>query len=282
MVRSVIYAALLLAAGREARAADSYTLPPVGTQLTYRLLTTSKPAGITTGQVYTYAVSAVNGPVMEATIKPAAIILGCPKGDSHAECKAAEKASGMTREGDLVTVPVPDDIGEALAQSSALTAHYFMAEDRQFPMPGPKNVDDPDDPGFDSAPAFLVTTKLACDYDRLADFMPFGKAAHLSVPCHSIFSRTQSRVGNDVNADEPVTVEFSYEGPGKARVPAGDWDVHKVTLRFVPDDGTQPAGQSDLEIASKLGLTVRTHVHVDIPKTHGTVETDIVLIAVKP
>jgi hypothetical protein len=281
-VRALICALGLLAVAGEARADGPYMLPPVGTELTYRLVTTSKPGGVTAGQIYTYVVAAVDGPVMEATIKPVGMILGCPAGDSRIECQTAMKAPGMTRSGDLVTVPVPDDIGAALAKESALTSHYFMAEDRKYPMPGPRNANDPDGSEFGMQPAFVMTTKLACDYDRLADFVPIGKTPHLALPCHSIFSRTQSRVGNDVNTDEAVSLEVSYAGAGKASVPAGDWDVQKVGLKFVPADSNQASAQSELEVANKLGLTVRTHVHVDIPRTHGTVETDIVLIAIKP
>jgi hypothetical protein len=263
-------------------------MPPVGAQLTYRLLSTltllDKKVSITTGQVYVYTVTAVTGPVMEATIKPVALIYGCSASDSNKDCAFAARAAGAKRDGDLLTIPVPGDIADGLARSGVLKSHYFLTEYRKFPVPGPKNPDDPNSAEFGAEPLFVLTNQLICDYGQFRDFFPLGKTQHLSAPCHNIFSRTQARVGNltDQNTDEPVSVDFSYGGTGRVNLPSGDWDVHDVTLKLTPNDTARPLSRGEFEIANKLGVAVRTRFFVDALTNHITNEANSELIAYQP
>jgi hypothetical protein len=278
----------VLAAIGAAEADEPYALPAVGSQLTYRLVSTAslteKSLSFTTGQVYTYTVTAVNGPVAEATITPVAVIYSCPASDTSKDCAFAAKAAGATRDGDLVTVPVPKDIANGLAKSGSLKTQYFVTEERRFPMPGPKNPDDPSDAEFGVEPAFVLTNKLVCDYDKLKDFFPLGKTPQAALPCHNVFSRTQARVGNtqDQNSDEAVSLEFTYGGPAKISVASNEWDVKKVALKYVPSDASLPSARADFEIATKLGLAVRVHTSAEIPASHLTSESTSELIAYKP
>jgi hypothetical protein len=270
-----------------AHADDPYALPPVGTQLTYRSVSTTKfldkPMSLTSGEVYTDIVTAVDGPTMQGTIKPVAMIYGCPAGDARSNCVFASKAAGAKRDGDLVTVPVPDDIGDGLAKESSLKTHYFLAEDRKFPVPGAKNPGDPSDPVFGVAPLYVLTSQQVCDYEKLEDFLPFGKTERVRLSCHKIFGRTQTRDGiADRKTDDTYSVEFSYRGAGKVSLPSGEWDVQKVTLKFVPSDDTHPSAQSDFDIAAKLGIPVSVHTLIDTTANHITSETTTELIAIKP
>jgi hypothetical protein len=279
---------VILAAIGVAGADEPYALPAVGSQLTYRLVSTAqlteKSLSFTTGQVYTYTVTAVNGPVAEATIMPVAVIYSCAASDTSKDCAFAAKAAGATRDGDLVTVPVPKDIADDLARNGSLKTQYFLTEERRFPMPGPKNPDDPTDAEFGAAPIFVLTNKLVCDYGKLKDFFPLGKTPQATLPCHNVFSRTQARVGNtqDQNSDEAISLEFTYDGPAKINLASNDWDVKKVALKYVPNDTSLPSARADFEIANKLGLAVRVHTSAEIPASHLTSESSSELIAYKP
>lgn len=286
--RSLAGALAALAAIGVARADDSYTMPAVGTELTYRLVSTvrleEKSLSFTIGQIYTYTITVVNGPVAEGTIRPIAMIYTCAASDTSKDCGFATKAAGATHDGDLVRVPVPADIAEGLAKDSFLKVHYFVTEERRYPMPGPKNPDDADNAEFGAEPIFVLNNKLACDYDQLKDFLPLGKTPQLALPCHNIFARTQARVGStaDQNSDEAVSVEFSYGGSGQTSLPSGAWDVQKVSLKFAPGDDKLPSAHSDFEIAAKLGLPVRVRTFADIPASHLSSESTSELIAIKP
>jgi hypothetical protein len=278
----------VLAAIGVADADEPYALPAVGAQLTYRLVSTAslteKSLSFTTGQVYTYTVTAVNGPVAEATITPVAVIYGCIASDTGKDCAFAAKAAGATRDGDLVTVPVPENIARGLAKSGSLKTQYFLTEERRFPMPGAKNPDDPNDAEFGVEPIFVLTNKLVCDYDKLKDFFPLGKTPQAALPCHNVFSRTQARVGNtqDQKSDEAVSLEFTYDGPAKISLASNDWDVKKVALKYVPSDASLPSARTDFEIPAKLGLAVRVHMSAEIPASHLISESTSELIAYKP
>jgi hypothetical protein len=286
-VRAFVCALAVIAAAGAARADDPYPLPPVGTQLTYRLVSTTKipdkSISITFGQIYTYVVATADSPTIAGTIKQVALIYGCSANATDKDCAFANKM-GAKRDGDLVTLPVPDTIADGLAKESGFKVHYFINEERKLPLPGAKNPDDPGIGEFGTAPVFVLTNKLVCDYTQLKDFLPFGKTPHLALPCHNIFSRTQARVGNttDQNSDEAGSMELTYDGVGRVSLPSGEWDVQKVKLRFAPSDASHPAAQSEFDVATKLGVAVRVHTAVNAPATHVVSESTSELIAVKP
>jgi hypothetical protein len=285
-MRALIGALGTLALLGAAHADDLYVMPPLGTQLTYRLISTARIAdkslSFTTGQVYTYTVTAVNGPALEAAIRPVAVIFGCSASNTTKDCIWAAKVAGSSRDGDLVTIPLPAEIADGLTKGGILRTRYFLTEERVFPVAGPKNPDDPSDAVFGSAPLFVLTNKLVCDYNQLKDFLPLGKSDHVTLACHNIFSKTQSRAGPDQNSDQAVSAEFSYDGSGRVSLPSGDWDVQKVAVKFVPSESGKPTARVDYDIAIKLGVAVRVRSTVDAPAAHVTSESTGELIALKP
>ena len=68
-----------------------------------------------------------------------------------------------TRDGDLLAVPVPDSIADGLVKESSYKGHDFLVEERNFPMPGPKNPDDPNSAEFGDTPLFVLSNQLKCD-----------------------------------------------------------------------------------------------------------------------
>jgi hypothetical protein len=286
-VRALLAACGLLAATGSAYAGDAYTLPPVGAQLTYRLISTTKLADhtITAGQIYTYTITAVSGADIEGTIRPVALIYGCSESDTRKECVLGAKLTGAKRDGDLLTVPVPDSVADALVKESGLKGHYFMVEDRTFPMPGPKEPDDPNSLEFGDTPLFLLTNQLKCDYQPLAAFFPLGKTPQLSLDCTNVFSRSHSRMANlgDQHQEAALSVELSYIGADKLTLPSGNWDVQKVGIKYVPKSETpQPGAEGESDVAVKLGVTVKSHTLVLNKTTNLSVETTSEMIAYKP
>lgn len=274
----------LLAAAGTVRADETYKLPEIGAQLTFRMMTTVKLAEqtIITGQVYTYTITAANGPTFEATIKPRALIYGCSEGDTRKDCLVAAKMPDAKREGDLVTVPVPDDIAEKLSKESAYKGRYFAVEERKYPVPGPSNPDDVADAKFGDTPLFVLTNRQDCDYGPFDSFFPLGKTPRLTLSCHNIFSRTHSRIGTDQTLDEPISVELSYIGPDKVTLPSGAWDVQKIALKFISGDVSHAAVQSESDVATKLGVAVKAHSVINNPSAHLTSDSTSELIAFKP
>ena len=286
-MRAFLTALGLLAAIGPAYADDVYTLPPVGAQLTFRLVSTTKLADntITAGQVYTYTITAVSGADIEGTIRPVALIYGCSEGDARKECVLGAKMAGAKRDGDLLTVPVSDSVADALVKESGFKGHYFMVEERTFPMPGPKNPDDPNDAEFSDQPLFVLTNQLKCDYQPLAAFFPLGKTQQLSLDCTNLFSRRHSRMATlkDQSQEAALSVELSYIGADKLTLPSGDWDVQKVAIKYVPKSETpQPGAEGESDVAVKLGVTVKSHTLVVNKAANLSVETTSEMIAYKP
>lgn len=277
------------AAAGPAAAEEPYTLPPVGAQLTYRATVTVKVAGkppTVSGMVYAYTVTAADSPLLQATIRPVGVIIDCPADSTSKDCAFAAKAEGATREGNLVTVPVPAAIADTLAKRGSLTTRYFVTENRVFPMPGPANPDDPSDGAFGTTPLFMLTTKLLCDQDRLNEFFPLGRTDRVELTCHNTFSRTEARAGPtaDANSDEAAQAVLTYGGTGQTVLPSGTWDIRKVTLRLVPpaDDTRHPTAQTEFEIADKLGVPVRSQGSIEIKAGNASVATLSELIDYKP
>ena len=285
-MRALLGAVGILAATGVAHADDSYTLPAVGAQLTFRLISTTKIADhtITAGQIYTYTITSISGANTEGTIRPVALIYGCPEGDTRKECVAAGKMTDTKRDGDLLTVPVPDSVAESLAKESGYKGRYFMVEDRTFPMPGPKDFDDPNNTEFGDAPLFVLSNQLKCDYEPLSNFFPLGKTPQLTLTCHNVFSRTRSRIAgiSDQSQEEPLSVALSYLGADKLSLPSGEWDVQKVGIRYVPDDPSHPSAEGESDVAVKLGLTVKSHTLVTNKAANLTSESTSEMIAYKP
>jgi hypothetical protein len=239
---------------------------------------------VTTGQIYTYTITSISGVNSEGTIRPVALIYGCAEADTRKDCIAAGKMAGVKREGDLLTVPVPDSIADSLVKQSGYKGRYFLVEERNFPMPGPKNPDDPNDTEFGDTPLFMLSNQLKCDYEPLATFFPLGKIPQLTLSCRNVFSRTSSRVAGlgDQTQEEPLSVELSYIGAGKPSLPSGEWDVQKVAIKYIASDPSYPSAEGESDVAVKLGVTVKSHTLVTNKATNVTSESTSELIAYKP
>jgi hypothetical protein len=285
-VRTLLGVVAVLAAVGAAHADEAYPLPAVGAQLTFRLMSTTKigDRSITTGQIYTYTITAVSGADTEGTIRPVAMIYSCPEGDTRKDCVTAAKMTGVKRDGDLLSVPVPDGIADALVEESGYKGHYFLVEERDFPMPGQKNPDDPDSAEFGDTPVFILTNELKCDFGLLKTFFPLGKTPQLTLACRNVFSRSHSRMAGigDQTQEEPMSVQLSSLGADTLTLPSGGWDVQKVGIKYTPDDPSHASAEGESDVAVKLGLTVKSHTLVTNKAANLTAESTSEMIAYKP
>jgi hypothetical protein len=140
MLTIALLVALLVTTGGAA-ADESRNVPAVGSKLTYRSVstTTIPRATLTTGEVFTYIVTAAEANSAEGIIKPRAVIIKCKEDGSDLFCKSAAERPGAHFDGALLTVPITSDIGDALAKQSAFKYAYFIQEIRKFPMPGARD-----------------------------------------------------------------------------------------------------------------------------------------------
>jgi hypothetical protein len=269
-----------------AHADDAYTLPAVGAQLTYRLISTTRLADqtITIGQIYTYTITTVSGANIEGTIRPVALIYGCAEGDRRKDCVIGAKMVGAKRDGDRLTIPVPDSVADALAKESSYKGRYFLVEDRVFPMPGPKNIEDVDNPEFGDTPLFVLRNQLKCDFATVPSFFPLGKTPELNLACRNIFSRTRTRVAGQTDqiAEEAIAVKLSALGADKMNLQSGNWDVQKVAIKYTPDDPKHPSAEGESDVAVQFGLTAKAHSIVTNAAANYTTEITSELIAYKP
>ena len=230
-------------------------------------------------------ISSSDGAVAEGNIKPLALIYGCTTtAETGRDCAAALRAPGAKRDGDLVTVPVPSEIGDNLAKQSALKYRYFIAEQRKIAMPGTK--DPKADTGeFGPDPAFTLSTGLECDTAVLQRFLPLGHVADLTVPCKQTLT-LKPGPGSPVppgDSTHDMSVELIDNGVGHVTVPFGDFDVRKLTLKETPSTANQTVVTGDIAFSTRLGIAVRTHATITAPPPSSVViETDSELIAATP
>ncbi len=282
-MRLYLYAAGLCAAAGMAYADEPRSLPAVGTSLTYQLVTTTTaPTGkFSGGERYTYIVKASDAITAEGIIKPIAWMLSCPAGDDSPGCAAVLKRPGVERDGDMVSVPIPGDIGDSLAKHSGFKYHSLIQELRKFPVPGPGG---PGDPEIAAEPAFVVTNTAQCDLAGLAAFLPIGKAPQVTLPCENTFERTASRDGHlpATTTRDTVSLAIAYQGDDHITLPSGGWDVKKLTVTLTPKDPSHPSSRREMAFSEKLGAAVRTHTLGSNPATHAITENIVELIAVSP
>jgi hypothetical protein len=111
----------LLAMAGVAHADEARDVPAVGSKLTYRSVTTTTipRATLTTGEEFTYIVTAADATSAEGIIKPRARIVQCKEDDTDLYCKSAAARPGAHFDGGLLTIPIASDIGDTLANESA-------------------------------------------------------------------------------------------------------------------------------------------------------------------
>jgi len=274
----------LLAAAGAAYADDVRTVPAAGIKLTYRLESTTKTPTktISTGGVYTYIVAKSDGSTAEGVIKPSAIIIPC-EGASDLGCKDAAASPGAHLDGNLLTVPVDSDSGDALSKHSAFKLDHFLMLSRVYPMPSSRDPKDYNLHDFGPDPAFTLTNTLNCDdLAKLDAFLPFGKSQHVALACETVFERSASRDGKlpPSSTHEAVTMEIAYTGSGWVTVPSGSWQVQKYTTKMTPKEEGHQSSEAETLFSTQLGVPVRSHLVGHVPASQTTTENTVELISV--
>ena len=276
----------LLAMGGIAHAGDARDVPAVGSKLTYRSVstTTIPRATLTTGEVFTYIVTAADATSAEGIIKPRALIVYCKGGAADHYCKSAGERPGAHFGGDLLTIPIAEDVGDALAKQSGFKLAYFMLETRKFPVPGPRNPEHSDLGDIGPEPSRVLTNTYQCDFARLAGFLTSGTAPHVTLPCERIFERSASRDGHVPagSIHEKVSYNITYTGDGWVTLPLGNWEVKKLAFKITPEDPSHAASEGESLFAPQLGAIIKTHLTGEDPSAHSKSENTTELISVKP
>ena len=281
----LVGAIALLAATGAAHADEARTVPTEGIKLTYRLVSTTKTPAKTfsTGQVYTYIVAKSDGTTAEGVIKPNAIIIQCEGGPSDLGCKDAMASSGAHLDGNLLTVPVDNDSGDALSKHSAFKLNHFLVLSRVYPMPSSRDPKAYNLHDFGPDPAFTITNTLQCnDLAKLDTFLPFGKAQQVTLTCETVLERSASRDGNlpPLSMREPATIEIAYTGSGWVTVPSGSWPVQKYTTTVTPKEAGHQSSEAETLFSTQLGVSVRSHLIGHQPASQSTTENTVELISV--
>jgi hypothetical protein len=272
---AMIVNALALFAGLSPAAADEPRyVPAAGTVATYRLLSELNMNGrvTTVGQVYRLTVTASDGITDEATITPLALIYRCPADDTSKDCRAAPHFPGASRDGDMITIPVPAETAAKLAKLGRITARDFIRYAQVVPMPGPENIEEVDKPKIGDAPLYVLGVVIECDDALTKGFFPLGVAAQFSVSCKNTNERSQSRVPviKDGKSSEDYTMALSFAGREQIAVPAGDFAVAEVKYKNTPASGNGAAVEGEYGFAENLGLSVRYSALVHFPNSQNT------------
>lgn len=284
-IGALVGAMALLAATGAAQAEESRTVPAAGTTLTYRLVSTTKTATrtLSVGQIYTYIVLQSDGTTAEGLIKPNAIIIPCEGGASDLSCMDSTATPGAHLDGNLLTVPVDGDSGDALSKHSAFKLAHFLVLSRVYPMPSSRDPKDYNLRNLGPDPAYTITGTLRCDdLAKLDEFLPFGRAQRVALTCETGFERSASRDGklSPLSIHEPSTMEISYTGSGWVTVPSGTWPVQKYTTTMTPKEAGHQSSEAETLFSTQLGVPVRSHLVGHIPASQTTTENTVELISV--
>lgn len=277
---------VLLATLGAARADDVRAVPAVGSRLTYRFVTTTKTprVAVTAGEVYTYIVTAADAASAEGIIKPVALIMQCKGGAGEPGCRGAAEAPSAHFDGDLLTIPITSDVGDALAKQSRFKLAYFIQEERKFPLPGARDPAQPNLADIGPDPVMVLTNTLHCDLAGLPAFLPLGAAPHVALPCERRFERSASRDGHipPQTISGKVSLDVSYTGSGWMTLPSGNWEVEKLAIKMIPDDPKQPMTEGEILFSRRLGVAVKTRVTGHNAAVQSTSESTSELISVAP
>jgi hypothetical protein len=286
-VRRLACGLALLAAAGTAQADEIRAVPAVGAKLTYRLVSTTKTPDKTfsAGSVHTYIVTKSDGKTAEGIIKPNAVILGCAEGKIDLGCKDAAASPGAHWDGNLLTVPIDGDSGNALAKESAFKLYRFLGVLRKFPFPSSRDPKAYDLYDFGPDPAFVTINTLDCgDLATLDALLPFGSAPQAALTCDMGFERSASRNGK-IPAQQThaaTAVEIDHTGSGWITLPSGNWQVEKYAVKTTPKDAGQQQTEGETLVSPQLGVAVRSHLVASIPAAERTVENTIELVSVSP
>ena len=284
-MRTIATLVALLATTGGAAADEGRNVPAVG-KLTYRSVstTTIPRATLTTGEVFTYIVTAADAASAEGIIKPRAVIIQCKEDGSDLFCKTAAERPGAHFDGALLTVPITDDVGDALAKQSAFKYAYFIQQTRKFPMPGARDPYGSDLGDIGPEPAYILTSAYQCDFARLAGFLTSGTTPHVTLACESIFERTASRDGQRpaLTIRDKVSIDIRYTGDGWVMLPSGNWEVKKLAFKMTPEDPSRVGSEGESLFSPQLGVIVKTHRAGENPSAQSKSENTTELISVEP
>lgn len=256
-------AVCFLLAAPAAYANDVRTVPAAGVSLTYRVLSSMKvgDAIVTTGQVYTYIVTASDGALAEGKIKLGASIYGCVPSNVMKDCAKARKAANARQEGDLVVVPVPPDLVDRLAEQSSFRFRHFMPEMRRVAWPVPRSVEDPDDTAFSPEPGFITTNAIICPETELKRFLPIGAVPAMALWCRVAVAHTAWPAGHltAIDRENDEKLKLSYQGKDQITLPSGTWNVQNLSYKYDSSEKDRPA-ETEIAFSERLGVGVKSHV----------------------
>jgi len=271
-VGAALFAMLWLTA--TAMADEPRYRPAVGTIATFRTLYTVRIGGNETvfGQLYRLTTTASSDTTFEATLTPLALLFRCPAGETQKNCQQAPNYPDITRDGDMITVPIPPGISANLAKIGKVTGRDFIRTSQVFPIPGAENIEETAKPRIGATALFVQTNALDCADAAIKAFFPLGAMATLSVPCKVTSERSQSRwdLLKDMSSSEDATYDLSFAGRDHIAVPAGDFDVALVKYKVTPQGQAGPTIEGDWEVLENIGLTARTAVLVHLPNSTNT------------
>jgi hypothetical protein len=273
---------LLLAAAETAQADEARLAPAAGSKLTYRMTAkTTTSAGRTTvsGQVYTYTFSSSDGVAAEGTIKLDAMLFDCKGRDEEPFCGRVLKAPGARADGDLILVPVPDDLAQSLAKDSVFKVRYFVVEKRVSALPALTGGD----ALFNAEDPLVTTNVMDCDPESLLALPPKGDAQHATLTCRTTFSRSGwaaqgTKPATSTDATKLDVVDF---GVSSIALPSGTWDARRLKLSLTSNSGAQNM-EGESRFSERLGVAVQTRWTAASPNGETMTEFVSELIATSP
>jgi hypothetical protein len=281
----LMLAAMLVPIGSAAADNPRY-LPAVGTTATFRLLVTTDSGGNerTVGHIYRVAITANDGTTAEGTLTPLALVWHCPAGDTSITCKQAQYLPNASREGDLLTAPLPADISGELGKVGKMTLRDLLHVTQVYPLPGLQDLGEIEQPRIGSLPLAIQTTAQDCDEAALRPFFPFGSAARATVVCKMTVEVSRSRLAavKDARNTHDVTYELSFAGHEHIAVPAGAYEVAVVKFKSTADSGDGAVTEGQWEFVENLGFSAKFSSLTRFPKSTNTSRIVRELIKIEP
>jgi hypothetical protein len=256
----LLFLVLFLAATVETTRADEARLAPAaGSKLTYRMIAkTTTSAGRTTisGRVYTYTFGSSDGVAAEGTIKLDAMLFDCKGRDDEPFCGRVLKAAGAKTDGDLVLVPVPDDLAQSLAKDSVFKVRYFVVEKRVSALPA---VTSAGDALFNGEDPLVTTNVMDCDPEPMNALPPRGDAQHATLACRAAFSRSgwAAQGSKPATSTDAVKLDVVDFGVSSIALPSGTWDARRLKLTLTSNSGANNM-EGEARFSEKLGVAVQT------------------------
>ena len=283
MRRMFLGLSLLLATAATAQADEARMAPAAGSKLTYRMTaktTTSAGRTTVTGQVYTYTFASSDGLAAEGTIKLDAMLFDCKGRDDEPFCGRVLKAPGARADGDLIRVPVPDDLARTLAKDSDFKVRYFVVEKRVSALPALTGAGDA---LFNDQDLLVTTNVMDCDPEPLLALPPKGDAQHATLSCRTTFSRSGwigqgSKPATSTDATKLDVIDF---GVSSITLPSGTWDARRLKLSLISTSGAQSL-EGEARFSEKLGVAVQTRWIAAAPNGETMTEFTSELIATSP